>query len=167
MYGKEIVLTIFILAALVVVLLTLFFRFRRQQLLHKERMTALEKGIAIPEQYTPEPWSTRVYLLRGMMWSFAGLAFCISFWGITLTTQKPQSAESALWRAHNLVQYAGISMEEAKQIIGKDRNANQEGIPKEMALLGLIPIGVGLAYLIFYYTGDKEHVSIQPSSLKS
>ena len=167
MHGAQIEFSLFIAAAMVVVLVTLYFRYRKLQLFHQERMAALEKGLPVPKAYTPAPWSPRVYLLRGLMWSFAGLAFCISIWGVALTTQRPQSAETVLWRANNLAQSTGISKEEAKQIIDKDRTSNQEGLPKGVALLGLIPMGVGLAYLIFYYTGDRGRSNSQLSTLES
>ena len=47
-----------------------------------------------------------------------------------------------------------MSAEEAKQIIEKDRDTGRNGMPRSVALLGLIPLGVGLAYLVFYYAGD-------------
>jgi hypothetical protein len=142
-------------AVFVVIVVVLFFRYRRQQLFHQERMAALDKGLPVPQPYNPAPWSPRVYLLRGLLWSFGGIALSICIGGIALTTQEPPSAETIMWRAKNLTQSAGISMEEAKQIIEKDRDSRQNGMPVSVALLGLIPIAVGAAYLIFYYTGKK------------
>jgi len=167
MRGEQIVLSFFFLAALIVVLVTLYLRFRKQQMYHQERLTALDKGLPIPRAQTPAPWSPRVYLLRGLMWSFAGIALSVFLLGIALTTQRPQSAENILWRAKSLAQSVGITTEEAKQIIEKDSNTRQDGMPLGVALLGLIPIGVGLAYLIFYYTGDRGGANPQPSTLES
>ncbi len=156
MHPAEIFIFFVSLLTLVIIVVALYFRYRKLQLYHQERMAAMEKGIAVPNGYTQAaPWSPRVYLLRGLVWSFVGIAFIVSFLAIARSTQRPESAESALWRAHNLTNYnLGISAEEAKQIVEKDRESRQEGIPFGMALLGLIPVGVGMAYLIFYYTGD-------------
>ena len=33
-------------------------------------------------------------------------------------------------------------------------------MPSSMALLGIIPVSVGVAYLIFYYTGDKRRTDL-------
>jgi hypothetical protein len=54
-----------------------------------------------------------------------------------------------------------VLLEEAKQIVRKDQGLEQNGIPYGMTLLGLIPIGVGAAYLIFYYTGNKQRSDSQ------
>lgn len=145
------------LLALVIIVLALYFRHRKLQLFHQERMAALEKGVPVPSGYTPAPpWSPRVYLLRGLVWSFVGVALIIGILAIARSTQRPESAETTLWRAKNLSQNLGISAEEARQIAQKDGASRQEGVPTGMALLGLIPVGVGLAYLIFYYTGDMR-----------
>jgi hypothetical protein len=167
MRGEQIVLSFFFLAALIVILVTLYLRFRKQQMYHQERIAALDKGLPIPRAQSPAPWSPRVYLLRGLMWSFAGIALSVFLLGIAITTQRPQSPENILWRAKSLAQNAGITIEEAKQIIEKDPNTRQDGMPLGVPLLGLIPIGVGLAYLIFYYTEDKGRTGSQPPGLES
>ncbi len=145
------------LFALAIIVVALYFRYRKLQLFHQERMTALEKGLPVPNGYTPAPpWSPRVYLLRGLVWSLVGIAFIVSLLAIARSTQRPESTESALWRAKNLSQSMGISVAEARQVVAKDQNSRQEGVPWGMALLGLIPVGVGVAYLIFYYTGEQR-----------
>jgi hypothetical protein len=156
MHEGQINLLIYFLPALLITVVTLYFRYRKQQLFHQERMAALEKGVPAPKAYTLAPWSPRIYLLRGLLWSCAGLALSISLLGIALSTQRPPSAETVLWRAQRLADNAKIPIEEAKQIIEKDRNSGQEGMPYGVALFGLVPIGVGVAYLIFYNTGDKR-----------
>jgi hypothetical protein len=156
--GRE-VLTFFFLVAFAITVVALYFRYRKLQLFHQERMVALEKGIAIPNGYTKAaPWSPRVYLLRGLVWSLVGIAFILSFLAIAGSTQRPASPEATFYRAKNLSENQGISLEEAKKIIAKDTNSPQEGIPWGMAMLGLIPVGVGIAHLIFYYTGDTPQI---------
>jgi hypothetical protein len=145
---------ILLIATQVVIFVALYFRHRNLQMFHQERMAALEKGTTIPIGHALAPWSPRIYLLRGLLWSFAGAALIISLLGIAAATRRPESAESTLWRAKSLAQSLNMSAEEAKQIIEKDRDTGRNGMPRSVALLGLIPLGVGLAYLVFYYAGD-------------
>ena len=157
MHTAPLVISFFFMLALAIIVVALYFRYRKLQLLHQERMTALEKGLPVPDGYTQAPpWSPRVYLLRGLVWSLVGIAFIVSFLAIARSTQRSRSAEDVFLRAKNLSQNAGISMEEARQIAAKDQNSQQEGVPWGMALLGLIPVGVGAAHLIFYYTGERR-----------
>lgn len=144
-----------LIAVLMIVLVALYSRYRNLQFFHQERMTAIEKGTPAPVGHMLAPWSPRVYLLRGLLWSFAGVALIISLIGIAASTHRPESAESILWRANSMARSLNISPDEAKQIAEKD--ARQNGMPTSLCLLGLIPVGVGLAYLVFYYTGDKQH----------
>jgi hypothetical protein len=89
----------------------LAFRYKKRELQHRERLAALERGIAASELVAASaPWTPRVYLLRGLMWLFAGLGLTVFLLGLSVS----------------------------------------DGPPKGAALLGLIPIGVGLAYLITY-----------------
>jgi hypothetical protein len=161
MRDDTIALLVFFIAALIITLVALYFRYRKQQLLHQERMASLEKGMPIPKAYAPVPWSPRLYLLKGLLWSCAGIALCISFLGIAISTQRPLSDTNVIYRAKGLSSSAGISLEEAKQIVEKDQKSRQEGMPSGVALLGLIPLGVGVAYLIFYNTGDKSRLDSQ------
>lgn len=150
----EVVLIFLSVAVLVLILVALYLRYRNLQLFHQERMVAIEKGTPVPVGHVLAPWSPRLYLLRGLLWSFAGVALTISLIGIAVSTHRQESAESVLWRANNMVRNLNISLEEAKKIAEKD--ARQNGMPTSLCLLGLIPIGVGMAYLVFYYTGDKR-----------
>jgi hypothetical protein len=141
---------------LVVILVMLYLRHRNMQMLHQERMAALEKGTTIPVGRALAPWSPRVYLLRGLLWSFVGAASMVCLLAIAASTHRPESAEVTLWRAKNIAQSLNVSSEEARQIAEKDREARAQGMPSSVALLGLIPLGAGLAYLVFYYTGESR-----------
>ena len=143
-------------SALVVVLAVLQTRFRNSQLLHQERMAALEKGAAVPVARTPAPWSPRVYLLRGLLWSSSGLAIMICLLGLAAASHRNESTESRMWHAKMLTNSLGISMDQAQQIVDKDQATEQRGLPFSVALVGLIPLGVGIAYLVFYYSDESR-----------
>jgi Flp pilus assembly protein protease CpaA len=145
-----------ILCGLVVTLVVLYLRHRNQEMLHQERLTALEKGAAVPVASPRAPWSPRVYLLRGLIWSFSGAALLICLLGLAMSSHRPQSAESMMWSARNLSRILEIPLDQATQIVEKDRTTREQGMPATIALLGLIPLGVGLAYLVFYYTDESR-----------
>ena len=114
-----------IISGVGVAALALVLNFRRRhhmlELYHKERMTALDKGMElppIPEEFFSDPGrspSPHRTLLKGLILTFAGLGAFIA-----LNQYQP---DSALW--------------------------------------ALIPIGLGLAFLIYYFTvGRKEAAAI-------
>ena len=90
--------------AVVLVGVMLVLRHRNQQMLHQERMAALEKGTTVPAEPAPAPWSPRVYLLRGLMWSMGGAALIICLFGLAASSHRPASGESIMWRAKTLSQ---------------------------------------------------------------
>src|ERR1017187_9405848 len=154
MYSAAGVYLCFILAALVVVVVVLYLRHGSLQMLHQERMAALEKGVPVPVARTLAPWSPRVYLLRGLIWSASGLAIMICLLGLAVTSHRPASAESLAYSTWSISQRYGISRDEARQIAEKDQATEQRGMPFS------VPLGVGLAYLVFYY-GDESRKSPQ------
>jgi hypothetical protein len=87
---------------------------RRRELLHKERLAAIEKGIELPQALLAESEALgpNAYLLRGLTWLFTGVAIVVFFLAV----------------------------------------GSAEGNPRALAAsaLGLIPAGVGLAYLLIY-----------------
>jgi len=155
-----IILMVFFAAAIIV--WALFLRFKRHELRHQERMTALEKGAdlpADPPEKPPVPWSPRVYLLRGLIWLFTGAGLSAFLLGLSLTVvSHPQNFEDRLWRAQNL-RRNGATEEEVKQYLSQSQNpdAARQEFPAGFSLIGLIPMGVGLAYLI-YYRGESHRL---------
>ncbi|HLY15661.1 MAG TPA: hypothetical protein VKR61_00485 [Bryobacteraceae bacterium] len=146
------IISVFMFGVLVLMLTLLLLRHRNQQMLHQERLAALEKGTDIPMGRGPAPWSPRVYLLRGLIWSFSGAALMVCLLGLSAASQRPESAEQMAWSAQNVSNALSIPLDQARQIVEKDQVLHAHGMPPGVALLGLIPLGVGLAYLVFYYT---------------
>ena len=124
------------ITAVVITGIAIFVHYRKRrdmlQFHHQERMAAIERGIELPPLpagYFGEPprparsRSPHGNLLKGMVWSFVGLALLFA------------------------LRQAGIY---------------------DYSLFALIPIGIGLAHLIFYFAvGRKEAESIQPPQASS
>jgi hypothetical protein len=146
-----------VVAMFALILAAIYLRHRKMQMLHLERMAALEKGTAVPVWRTLAPWSPRVYLLRGLMWSMGGAALTLAILGISASTHQPESWQSVMYDSRNLSVNLDIPLEQARKIVEQDRAGRVPGMPSTVALLGLIPLGIGLAYLAFYYTDDKRH----------
>jgi hypothetical protein len=138
-----------------VVVFSLNNRYRVRELVHKETLAALEKGQPIPIAQA-QPWSPRVYLLRGMIWLFAGLAATVAISALAAIPPKPVTA----WEKLNEVTNArarGATPEEVQLILNE--TSHDQRPPVAIGLLGLIPASVGLAYLIFYRVESKKLLS--------
>lgn len=138
------------------VLAVLYLGYRQKLMLHQERMSALEKGTSIPLGPEPAPWSPRVYLLRGLIWSFSGAALIVCLLGLAWSSQRPQPAEFVAMRAREISRYLEIPIDQARQIAEKDQATERQGMPPGIAVLGLVPLAVGLAYLVFYFNDDSR-----------
>lgn len=70
-----------IVAAAVILIVALRLRGKRRELLHRERLAAIEKGIEIPEALLAESdtLSPNACLLRGLIWLLAGVAVIAFF----------------------------------------------------------------------------------------
>src|SRR5207302_5713422 len=98
-------------------------------------------------------WTPRIYLLRGLIWLFSGIAAVIFLAGLAMTVIETDSLERRMWRAEQL-RSAGMPEEQWKRVINEPLQSHPQ-IPAGLALIGLVPIGVGLAYLIFY-AGERK-----------
>lgn len=158
MHGlPEMVLAMALIFALVIVMGGLLVRHRQQELRHKERLLAMEKGIALPAEPAgrpPAPWTPRVYLLRGLMWLFTGIALALMFLCFSIASHRPPSWETRNSTAQQL-RREGASESDVQQYMREAAGENQ-GLPLGLAALGLVPAGVGLAYLIFYRTEGRR-----------
>jgi hypothetical protein len=138
-----------------VIFYSLLLRYRRRELQHKERLAALEKGSPLPQLHEA-PWSPQPYLLRGMMWLFSGIAIILLLGALAGASHTVPNLEERLYRAKRLGEM-GATQDQIKQA---EAELNQNGMPAAFALLGLIPSGVGLAYLIFYRMQGKNMVAV-------
>jgi hypothetical protein len=140
-----------LVAVACVISYALYLRYRRREFQHRERLAALEKGSPLPD--VPEelwgPRSARIYLLRGMIWMFAGIA--ITAFLASISPRKTPDLESRLARAQNL-KVLGATPEQIREA---DSEPAHNDLPGSIALLGLVPIGIGLAYLIYYRVEGK------------
>lgn len=148
------VVTVFSFTA-VVFGLALYFRFRARQMEHQQRLAAVEKGVEPPVQQSA-PWTPRTYLLHGMIWLFVGIASLVSLSAVAATSRRPLSWEARL-AAVNDARFRGATPEELQILLHSPRE--EEGIPMGLGFLGLIPIGVGIAYLIFYRIESRKLLS--------
>ena len=156
MHAMTILVALVAFLVLALVLAMLYSRYRQKLMLHQERMSALEKGTSIPLGPEPAPWSPRVYLLRGLIWTFSGAALIVCLLGLAWASSRPQSATLVAMRAREISHSLEIPIDQARQIAEKDQAAERQGMPLGIALLGVIPLAVGLAYLLFYFTDDSR-----------
>ncbi len=134
-----------LIAACLVLVMSLAARYKHRELQHQERMTALDKGLPLPPA-AGSLLSPRGYMLRGLTWLFTGIGLMIFLLGMALTTHEEIPASDRVWRA-NSAKDRGATEEQIREIMN-DRYAG--GVTPAIALIALIPIGVGAAYLIAY-----------------
>lgn len=130
-------------------------RYHSRELEHKRMLAAIEKGVDLPLPQSA-PWTSRNYLLHGMIWLFAGIASFLALTGIAVTSHRMLPWEARLAAVNDARQH-GATPEELQLLLNAPRQ--EEGVPMGIGFLGLIPIGVGLAYLIFYRVESKKLLS--------
>lgn len=143
---------ILILAAAAILAVAMYLRYKKRELQHRERMVALEKGVALPviQDVASDSgaWTSRTMLLRGLVWLFSGLSITVFLFVMSVSAGREVPAAVRVFDA-NQAKARGASDDEVRLIMN---DKEQRGIPRGLALLGLIPAGVGLAYLITYRT---------------
>ncbi len=154
----------FVLCILAVVIVAQIIRHRNQRMLHEERLAALDKGVNVPLS-APEPGARpRVYLLRGLMWTLSSAGLIVCLLGLAWSDQnRSTSAASMAYQARDLRQNLNISPQEAQQLVEKDRA--RHSMPFSVALIGLVPLGVGIAYLAFYRSEEARASAEPPARL--
>jgi len=124
----------------------LYMRFRRRELQHKERMAAIEKGVTLPD-LTDVETGPRIYLLRGLIWLLSGIALSVFLLVLSATTQFPRSIEQRV-REANAIRMLGGTEDQIRA--AQNDTVPPDRLPYTVSLIGLVPVGVGIAYLIFY-----------------
>jgi hypothetical protein len=148
-------LSTILICGTIIVFVVLASRYSAREMQHKETLAALGKGVDLPTRPSA-PWTPRTYLLHGMIWLFVGLTSLVALSALAVTSNQPPSVEMKL-RAVNNARAAGATPEEIQMLLADPHGAG--GLPMGIGFLGLIPIGVGLAYLIFYRVESKKLLS--------
>jgi hypothetical protein len=136
----------------------LHFRHKRAELIHAERMTAMEKGVALPV-FEPAMRSIdpmRRNLLFGMIWLFSGAGLAIFLFALSATV--PRSSLQDRQEAVEAMRKLGASDQELRSVFN-ERARETRAIPFGLGTVGFVPMGVGLAYLIFYGVERKRYNS--------
>jgi len=150
----ELMLFAFFFVPVFLLLAALYWRYRKQLLTHQERMAALDKGVDLTATPTEAaPWTPRVYLLRGLIWLFGGIGLVVFLFGLSLTSREPLPLSVKLFEAQRLRE-AGGTEEQVKQLVNSHEVTQH--VPEGLSLIGLVPAGVGLAYLLFYFAERKQ-----------
>lgn len=161
MGGGEIVLVFVLVGAAVLVGWVLTLSFKRRELQHRETLAAIEKGAPPPDLGRRDGvGAPRVYLLKGLIWLYAGLAmtvFLAAFWS---TSWDRQPMTDRVREAEEL-RLLGYSSEEIKGLILPNTGPTPD-FPLGLCLVGLVPVGVGLAYLSFYRAEIRNASKGQP-----
>jgi len=138
----------FVIAFLAFLTVILYLRHREALSRHQERLAAIEKGIPVPLTETRPSKLPRIYLLRGLQWMFVGLSISLVLLSMSAANRRPLSLESKV-RTAQLLKAEGASEEQVGQYMKSARDET-EGMPYAAASVGLVPMSVGLAYLVFY-----------------
>ena len=131
----------------------LMLRFRRREIQHREWMAALEKGVPLPDLSRLENGmnGSRAYLLRGMIWLACGLTLTVFLVGVWMTSGTRPSVDEQIRQAREL----GYTQEEIREMANDWRrvallSASTPGFPLGLTFVGIVPAGIGIAYLVFY-----------------
>ena len=124
-------------------------RFRRREMQHREWMAALEKGVPLPALNGLETsmGSSRAYLLKGLVWLACG-ATLILFLSVWTSTGQPPSIETKVREAGQLREL-GYTDQQIRGMVAPTMRARPI-FPIGLSLIGLVPAGIGAAYLVFY-----------------
>jgi hypothetical protein len=136
---------------------------------HREHLAALDKGVDIkPILLNAVPaFGHRVYLLRGLVWFFAGAALLASltviapFWD--QTDDPRHKLEFKLIRARTLKDIGATEAQLSAMENEIERAGHARPNPRLIGLVGLIPMFTGFAYLIFYALEEKRMRRLPPA----
>ena len=147
------ILGVGITAVMVLVGFSLRLRHRRREIQHREWMAALEKGVPLPEVSRIEAAmdTTRTYLLRGLIWLTCGVTLTLFLVAVWLTSNRRPSLDEQIRQARDL----GFTQEEIRDMAADWRQqaifrTSRSGPPLGLTFVGIVPAGIGIAYLVFY-----------------
>lgn len=155
---------ILLISLAAIAIFVLHMRHKRREMAHRERLLALEKGLELPGAANgngTEHGGPRVYLLRGLIWLFLGIAIAGSLGALFATWTEAEDLEHKLWsaeRMRGLYQRAGIPTPDwtPEQVRELQTRRTRQVLPAGAPALGSIPIAVGLAYLLFYAAESRR-----------
>ena len=164
--GLLILVVVILVLAVARLMWASYLNYRHRVMYHRERMFALEKGVEPPPmppslagphaegwgsvfQAGGAPASPSAYLLRGLVWLFLGIGIMGFFAGISTTFIREKVPD---W-------YYSQKVEDRKLPPPTVRNPE---VPMGWTTLGLIPAGVGIAYLIFYRVESRRRKAEPP-----
>ena len=157
MPAEAVIFMMIVVAAGGIFIWSLTLRYRTRELQHRERLAAIEKGVALPGLSNVESPVTRdpkAYLLRGLIWLLAGIPLSIFLFGLSITTQHPKLVQQKAFEIQRLKD-VGASDELIRQVQNDNRPIQE--LPLGFGLLGLVPAGIGIAYLIVYRLEKKDN----------
>jgi hypothetical protein len=82
-----------------------------------------------------------------MIWLLSGLALSVFLVILSATTQFPKSAVQRFREADTIARLGGTA-EQIQQ--AQNDTSPPERLPYAVSLIGLVPVAVGVAYLVFY-----------------
>ena len=153
----------FVMAAIVgptIIIVVMILRHKQRALIHRERIAVLEKGIEVPQlpgQRSSGPASPQPYMLRGLIWLFAGLALTFALVAISGTTDRPPTVEEKI-RMTNNARSSGATQEEVQRL-WEDNSPRRSSLPTgAAAAVGLIPTRSGrrISRLLRYSAKEVE-----------
>jgi hypothetical protein len=97
-------------------------------------------------------------LLFGMIWLFSGAGLAIFLFALSATV--PRSSLQDRQDAVEALRKLGASDQELRTAFNQ-RGMETRAIPFGLGTVGFVPMGVGLAYLIFYGVERKRYNSGQ------
>jgi hypothetical protein len=136
----------------------LYYRHEKAKLLHAEQMAAIERGVSLPvPQSLPRPIDPiRRYLLSGMTWLFSGIGLALFLFALSATLPNTEAvSQGELQNRIETLRKLGAQDRELREVVYESERRSPR-MPIGFGVIGLIPIGVGLAHLIFY-AGERKH----------
>jgi hypothetical protein len=96
-----------------------------------------------------------------MIWLFSGAGLAIFLFALSATLPKADMNTLQERQAKvEALRHLGASDEELRRVIYEQDRAGAR-MPVGISTIGLIPMGVGLAYLIFYAAERKRYIPAQ------